>query len=54
LKIGWEYATKVISEIHLHHEMIDLAEIRLHRNIKRGVGINLTPKEDFFFFPIPE
>jgi hypothetical protein len=50
--VGWEYAAKVISEIHLHNEIIDPAEIRLGKSIQRGVGNDLTPKEDIFLLSL--
>jgi hypothetical protein len=51
--VGWEYAAKVISEIHLNNQIIDPAEICLGKNIKQGVGNNLTPQEDFFSLSLP-
>jgi hypothetical protein len=32
--VGWRYAAKVISEIHLHNEIIDPAEIRRGKNVQ--------------------
>jgi hypothetical protein len=43
---GWQYVAKVISEIHLHDEIFGPAEIRLGKNVQRGVGKHLTPKEE--------
>jgi hypothetical protein len=37
LNVVWRYAAKVISEIHLHDEIIDPAEIRLGKNVQRGL-----------------
>jgi hypothetical protein len=51
-KVGWEYAAKVISEIHHHDEIIDPAEIRLGKNVLRGVGNHLTPEEDMFLLSL--
>jgi hypothetical protein len=48
VNVGWHYAAKVISEIHLNDEIMDPAEICLGKNIERGVGNNLTPGEDLF------
>ena len=50
--VGWEYADKVISEIHLHNEIIDPAEIRLGKSIQRGIGNDLTPEEDMFLLSL--
>jgi prolyl-tRNA synthetase len=50
--VGWEYAAKVILEIDDRHEIIDPAEIRLGKNIERGVGNKLTPEEDFFLLSL--
>jgi hypothetical protein len=50
--VEWEYAAKVILEIHLHYEIIDPSEIRLGKNIERGVGNNLTPEEDMFLLSL--
>jgi hypothetical protein len=49
--VGWEYADKVIWEIHLHNEIIDPAEIRLGKSIQQGVGNNLISRKTCFFFP---
>ena len=46
--ISWGYAEKLISEIHLQDEIIDPAEIRLGKDVQRGVGKHLTPEEDMF------
>jgi hypothetical protein len=51
-KVGFQYASKVISEIHLHDEIIDPAEICLGKNVKPGIGNNLTPEEDFFLLSL--
>jgi hypothetical protein len=48
----WWYAAKVISEIHLHDEIIDPAEIFLGKNVQRGVGKHLTPEEDMFLLSL--
>ena len=50
--VGWEYADKVISETHLHNEIIDPAEIRLGKSIQRGVGNDLTPEENMFLLSL--
>jgi transposase len=50
--VGWHYADKVITEIHLNDEIIDPAEIRLGKNVERGVGNNLTPEEDLFLLSL--
>jgi hypothetical protein len=50
--VGWEYADKVISEIHPHNEIIHPAEIRLGKSIQRGVGNNFTPEEDMFLLSL--
>jgi hypothetical protein len=50
--VGWRYATKVISEIHLHDDIINPAEIRLGKNVQRGVGQHLTPEEDMFLLSL--
>ena len=42
--VGWGYAAKVISEIHLHDEIIDPAVIRRGKNVHRGVGNHLIHK----------
>jgi hypothetical protein len=52
LNVGWEYANKVISEIHLHNEIIDPVEICLGKSIQRGVGNNLTPEEDMLLLSL--
>jgi hypothetical protein len=36
-KVGQRYATKAISEIHLHDEIIHSAEIHLGKNVQRGL-----------------
>jgi hypothetical protein len=50
--VGWRYAAKVILEIHLHDEIIAPAEIRLGKNVQRGVGQHLTPEEDMFLLSL--
>jgi hypothetical protein len=50
--VGWNYADKVISEIHLNNEIIDPAEIRLGKNVERGAGNKLTPEEDLFLLSL--
>jgi hypothetical protein len=50
--VGWGYAAKVISEIHLHDEIINPAEICLGKNVQWGVGQHLTPEEDMFLLSL--
>jgi hypothetical protein len=50
--IGWEYAAKVLSEVHLHDKIINQTEISQGKNIKQGAGNNLIPEEDFFLLSL--
>jgi hypothetical protein len=47
--VGWRYAAKIISEIHLDDEIIDPAEIRLGKNV--GLDSILHSRETCSFSP---
>jgi hypothetical protein len=49
--VGWRYATKVISEIHLHDDIINPAEIRLGKNVHGGLDSISHPRKTCSFSP---
>jgi hypothetical protein len=51
LNVGWEDAAKVISEIHLHDEIIGPAEICQGKNIEWGLETISPLRKTSFFFP---